>query len=359
MRKSEMHCRQRSADRSSLNLAALLRWIDRRASRLPDVQKLTRLAVLLSAQLLCVCFAAPAQPLRLSVSTTPLSLPIFVAESQGYFVAEGLSLKIDEVNGGHRTLQQVFDDKADVATSSEAVVMFNSFKRNDYAVIATFVTSDDDVRIVTRAGKGISGIAQLRGRRVATVTGAASHYYLDTSLLLSGVDPKQVQIRNLQPELMAQALEKDEVDAIAIWEPIPFQALAGIADATVLPKTRAYLLSFNLIVSKRILGTRDDDLVRLLRAVDRAQRFIAAEPAKAQAILRARLHADQKFIDYLWPRYNYRLTLGQSLLTTLEGEARWAREEGYVKGERSPNYLDFIHSAPLRRVRPDAVNSLE
>jgi NitT/TauT family transport system substrate-binding protein len=293
------------------------------------------------------------------VSTTPLSLPIFVAESQGYFAAEGLSVTINEVIGGHRTLQQVLDGSADIATSSEAVVMFNSFKRSDYAVIATFVTSDDDVRVVTRASKGIVSITQLRGRRVATVVGAASHYYLDTSLLLSGVDPKQVQTRNIEPELMVQALEKDEVDAIAIWEPIPFQALAGIANATVLPKSRAYNLSFNLIVSKRILGTRDDDLVKLLRAVDRAQRFIAAEPAKSQSILRNRLHADQKFIDYLWPRYNYRLTLSQSLLTTLEGEARWAREEGYVKGDRSPNYLEFIYSAPLRRVRPDAVNILE
>ena len=359
MPKSVMHCRQRSLDRLSFKLAALPRWIYRPDPVLPEVRKLTRLALLLVAQWLCVCFAAPAQPLRLSVSTTPLSLPIFVAESQDYFAAEGLTVTINEVVGGHRTLQQVFDGTADVATSSEAVVMFNSFKRNDYAVIATFVTSDDDVRVVTRAGKGIAGISQLRGRRVATVTGAASHYYLDTSLLLSGVDPKQVQTRNLQPELMVQALEKNEVDAIAIWEPIPFQALAAIADATVLAKTRAYLLSFNLIASKRLLGTRDDDLVKLLRAVDRAQRFIAAEPAKAQSILKSRLHADQRFIDYLWPRYNYRLTLNQSLLTTLEGEARWAREEGHVKGERSPNYLDFIYSAPLRRVRPDAVNILE
>lgn len=341
------------------DFAALARALVHPGKVAPAVRQLLRLTLLLISPLLCVCYAAAVQPLRLSVSMTPLSLPIFVAESQGYFAAEGLDVKISEVIGGHRTLQQVFDGNADVATSSEAVVMFNSFKRSDYAVIATFVTSDDDVRVVTRASKGITGIAQLHGKRVATVIGAASHYYLDTSLLLSGVDPKQVQTRNVQPEAMVEALQKDEVDAIAIWEPFPFQALAGVADATVLAKTRAYLESFNLIVSKRILGTRDEDLVKLLRAVDRAQRFVAAEPAKAQSILITRLHADQKFIDYLWPRYNYRLTLAQSLLTTLEGEARWARQEGYVKGERSPNYLDFIYSAPLRRVRPDVVTVRE
>lgn len=43
------------------------------------------------------------------------------------------------------------------------------------------------------------------------------------------------------------------------------------------------------------------------------------------------------------------------LLRALEGEARWARQEGHAKGERSPNYLDFIYSGPLRRVLPAAV----
>lgn len=297
-----------------------------------------------------IAFAA--EPLRLSLSQTPLSLPIYVAESQGYFAAEGLALKIHEVIGGHRTLQEVFDGTADLATSSEAVVMFNSFKRNDYAVIATFVTSDDDVRLVTRASTGITRMQQLAGKRVATVVGAASHYYLDTSLLLNGVDPKSVQIRNLQPEAMVDALRKGEVEAIAIWEPYPFQALAKVADAKVLPKSKGYVENFNLIISKKLQGVRDDDLVKLLRALDRAQHFISSEPAKAQAILRERLHVEQNFIDSLWPRYRYRLTLGQSLLTTMEGEARWARQEGLVKANKSPNYLDFIYSVPFRKVLP-------
>ncbi|MFZ4480135.1 MAG: ABC transporter substrate-binding protein [Rhodoferax sp.] len=314
-----------------------------------------RLLLSLLAQTLLVSLAA-AEPLRIALSITPLSLPFYVAQSQGYLAAEGLQVKITDVIGGHRTLQQVFDGNADLATSSEAVVMFNSFKRKDFAVIATFVTSDDDVRLVTRAGSGIVRPSQLAHKRVATVIGAASHYFLDTSLIFSGVDPKTVQTRNLQPEAMAEALEKGEVDAIAIWEPHPYQALTKITDAAVLPKSGGYLLSFNLIISKKLQGVRDDDLVKLLRALDRAQNFIEAEPVKAKAVLRDRLQADQKFMDYLWPRYKYRLSLNQSLLTTMEGQARWARQEGYVKSDQSPNYLDFIYAAPLRRVRAASVN---
>ena len=280
-------------------------------------------------------------------------------QNQGYFAAEGLSIKIIEVIGGHRTLQLVLDGSADLATSSEAVVMFNSFKRSDYAVIATFVTSDDDVKVVTRAESEITRPQQLAGKRVGTVVGAASHYYLDTLLLLNGIDPKGVEVRSLQPEAMTDALRKREVDAIVIWEPFAFKALYALPGARVLPKSGAYTETFNLIVHKKHRGVRDDDLVRLLRAVDRAQDFIAAEPMKAQAILRDHLHLDQTFIDWIWSRYQFRLTLEQSLIKTLEGEARWARQEGYVKAEKSQNYLDFIYTRPLRKVRPAAVSIVE
>jgi ABC-type nitrate/sulfonate/bicarbonate transport system substrate-binding protein len=341
---------------SARKIAGIVSWADALTRGLCRPLRLcASLMLLMVAQVGGMSHALAAEPLRLAVSLTPLALPIFVAEQQGYFSAEGLTLKINEVIGGHRSLQLVLDGAADLATCSEAVVMFNSFQRRDFAVIATFVTSDDDVKLITRGD--ISQPRQLAGKRVATVVGAASHYYLDTLLLLNGVDPKSVQVANLQPEAMADALKQGKVDAFAIWEPYPFKALASVPGSRVLlPKSGAYMETFNLVAHAKLRGVRDGELVKLLRALDRAQEFIRSEPRQAQAILRNRLHVDQSFIDWIWPRYNYRLTLAQSLITTLEGEARWAREEGHVTARHSPNFLDFIHSAPLRAARPTAVS---
>jgi len=300
-----------------------------------------------------------AEPLVLALSRTPLSLPFFIAEKKEFFAAEGLPIKIVEVIGGHRSLQQVIDGQADLATSSETVVMFNSFQRSDYAVIATFVTSDDDTKIVASKDSGITRVDQLAGKRVATVVGGSSHYYLDTTFYLNGIDPKSVQVKNLQPEAMADALNKGDVDAIAIWEPFPFMALQTLPGSRVLPKSGPYATTFNLIARKDLRGARDDDLVKLLRALDRAAVFIKTEPAQAKAILRDRLQLDQSFIEWIWPRYNYRLSLDQSLLKTLEAEARWARREGSVKGDQSPNYMNFVYTKPLRSVRAAAVGIVE
>ena len=229
--------------------------------------------------------------------------------------------------------------------------MFRSFETKDFLILATFVTSDDDVKLITTSGTGITTPEQLKGKRIGTVIGAASDYYLHTLLVLNGIDPKLVHVTHLQPEDMAEALANAQVDAIAIWEPNAFQVLKSVPGATLLTKSGFYIETFNLVARSELKGVRDDDLLKLLRALERAERFIQNEPAKAQAILRTRLQTNQSFIDWIWPRFHYQLTLNQALLMTLEGEARWAMREGLVKGTKTPNYLEYIYPGLLNKIR--------
>jgi NitT/TauT family transport system substrate-binding protein len=94
----------------------------------------------------------------------------------------------------------------------------------------------------------------------------------------------------------------------------------------------------------------------VLRALARAQQFIAEQPQRAKEILAARAKLDPAFIETIFPGFNYRLSLNQSLVSTMEGEARWAVREGHVgAGRKMPNYLDFVASGPLRKAVPNAL----
>lgn len=297
---------------------------------------------------------ANAADLVLAVSRTSLSLPIYVAEAQGYFVAEGVPLRLDECIGGQRCIRRLFEGSAELATASDLPVMFNSFVRTDYAVVATFVTASNDLKLIARRSAGISTAAHLEGKRVGTVKGASAHYFLDAFLLFNDLDPRRVQVVDLAPENMAAALQDRKVDALAGWEPNGWLAVQAVGvDAVVLPSPRIYTESFNLVATRRVLREREDDMVRILRALARAQRFIAARPRDAQNILKQRLGLDEGFINWVWKDLDYRLGLDQSLITTLEAEARWALREGHVPaGQPVPNYLRFVEPAPLRKAMP-------
>ncbi len=305
---------------------------------------------------LAAAAGAWADPLTLAVSRTPLSLPLYVAQHNGYFSAEGLEIKFNECLGGHRCLRQVLDGQADVATVGDLPVVMNSFSNSDYAVIGTFTKSGDDIKLVTNTRAGIKAPAQLAGKRIGASKGTASEYFLELYLLTAGVDPQTLTVVDVQPEDMVQALQSGKVDVISVWQPYGYLALKAMGTgASVLPSGNAYIQNFNLVSHRKLVGSRDDALTKLLRAVERAEHFIHEHPAEAKGILKRRLALEQDFVDTVWPGLRYRLGLDQALLVTMEGEARWARREGHATGPLRPNFLQLVHSAPLRSVKPDAV----
>jgi NitT/TauT family transport system substrate-binding protein len=298
-----------------------------------------------------------AQGLTIAVSRTSLSLPVYVADSQKFFDDELAAVTTRECVGGHRCIKLMLDGEVPLATVSEMPVMLNGLVRSDFAIVATFVTSKRDIKLIARKSAGIRTAGDLKGKRVGTVEGTSAHYFLDGFLLFDGVDPKAIQLVSLAPERITDALKEGKIDAAAIWEPFANRSIRALAgDAVVLPSARIYTETFNLVASRKFIAEREADLVKVLRALARAERFISERPQQAQAVLKEKLHEDQDFIDATWADFDYRMSLAEPLVRTLEGEARWAVREGHVRSDsKIPNYANFVIRAPLRKVDPAVV----
>ena len=127
---------------------------------------------------------AYAADVRMAISSTPLSAPFIIAIENGYFTQQGVKPIPTLYQGGHRTISAVFAGDADIATSSEAVVMFNAFKRNDFRVLATFVSSDNDNKILAPVDRNIKSIGDLRGRKIGTIPVSYTHLTLPTKRIV-------------------------------------------------------------------------------------------------------------------------------------------------------------------------------
>lgn len=304
---------------------------------------------------LCAQGVARAEPLRLAVSKTPLSLPVYVAEENGYFAAESVEVVLRECVGGQRCLGNLLEGNADAATAGDLPITLAAFQRADFSVVATFASASEDLKIIARGPKGKD--TNLTAKRIGVPLGSTAQYYLDLFLLVSGVDPRAVRIVDLRPEQLVDSIVSGKVDAIVAWEPFGFQALKAMkGQAHALTASNGYILTFSLVVQRRLVGTQDASLERVLRALRRAEQFIQHDAEGAKAILKRRLGLDQEFLDFAWPSFSYRLGLDQSFIATLESQARWALREGQIQGKALPNYLSFVHTEPLRKVKPTATS---
>jgi ABC-type nitrate/sulfonate/bicarbonate transport system substrate-binding protein len=301
---------------------------------------------------------AQATPLTLAVSAGPVSLPIYVAEARGYFRDEGLELRLRECASGRECYEWLADGNVDVATAAELLVATGSGAHRDLAIIATISASSYQIKLVARRSAKIAEAPQVRGKRVGTVLGSSAQYFLDNWLVFNDIDPDAVTVVGLAPDKLAGALEARSVDAIAIWEPLASStALALGGDAVVFESPRVYTQHFNLVAARPTLARRDADVARLLRALVRAQRAIQDDPDAARVLLAQRLHLAPAVVAKMMENEDYRVRLDQSLVTTMQSEARWTARASGV--HLNLDVLGTIAPASLRRLDPAAVGLVQ
>ncbi len=316
-------------------------------------------AVVWGCMLMMFANRAHAAPLTLAVSNGPVSLPIYVADARGFFKDEGLDLRLRACDSGRECYQWLADGKVDVATAAELLVATSSEAHRDLAIIATISASSYQIKLVARRSAKIAEAPQIRGKRIGTVPGSSAQYFLDNWLVYNDIDPASVTVVGLAPDKLAQALQARDVDAIAIWEPLASTvALALGGDAVTFASPRVYTQHFNLVAARSAIDHREEDIARLLRALIHAQRVIQEQPDATRALLAERLHLPPALSAGLLDDQDYRVRLDQSLVTTMQSEARWAaRVAGGPRG--SIDVLRAIDPAPLHRVDAGAVGLVQ
>ena len=305
--------------------------------------------------------SALAVPLNLAVSNGPVSLLIYVADSNGYFKGEGLDLNLVECSSGRNCLKLLTDGAVDVSTAADVVVAINSFARPDLAILGTLSASSHQIKLIARRSAGIASPEQVRGKRLATVRGTSAEYFLDSWLLFHGIEGHMVQHMYLPPDALGPTLQRKEADAVAIWEPLASQAVKLLGDdALALPNPRVYTQHFNLVSTRSGVAARRPDLLKVLRALAKAQQFIREQPDATMQMLARKLNLDSTAAQLQMKEEDYRLRLDQSLVTTLSSQLRWAVREGHVKASADlPNPLRLIEPALLREAAPSAVDAIK
>ena len=295
--------------------------------------------------------AAADAPLTLAVADLPQFSPVLIADIEGYYASEGLTLKVLHCVNGRRCLKHLTDGEAQFAVVGDTPLVMASFGRTPFSVVATIGTTSRDTAMLARTDRGVRTAADLKGKRIGVMRGTTANYFSDALLLFHNISPSDVTTISLSAADPLGPLQRGEVDAAALYQPFRARALQAMGSQVIeLASPKLFTITFNLVAAPAAAGGRDEDAVKLLRALQRANRLIAADPARARAILAARLKLEPKLLEAIWGEYDFGLSLGQPLITTLEAQARWAVREGMMPASAMPDYLDFMRPGPLQAV---------
>jgi ABC-type nitrate/sulfonate/bicarbonate transport system substrate-binding protein len=295
--------------------------------------------------------------INLGCETSLLTAPVWVAQDKGYFQEEGLNVKTIEFDSGKASFGAMLNQRnIDISTVAQTPIMLRSFNRNDFVIIAAIVHSDNDVKVLVRQDKGIKNPSDLRGKKVGITKGSTGQFFLDLFLIYNGVISSKIETIDLKPPELPQAIADGRVDAICTWEPHILKAkkLLG-AEALILPSQGIYREDFYFVANKNFVKNNPEILKTFLKSIAKGQKFIQENKEKSISIVSHRLKLDKNLTAMIWDEFRFQLMLDQTILLSLEDEARWAMREGLTDKKEIPNYLDFIYMHALEQVKPEAV----
>src|SRR5829696_4135461 len=156
-----------------------------------------------------------------------------------------------------------------------------------YQVTWILDVAGDNEALVARDGSGVTELADLARKKVATPFASTAHYSLLAALDRAGVDSSSVTFLDLQPQDIISAWSRGDIDAAYTWLP----SLAEISQTGKVLVTSRELAgdgkpTLDLGVASRDFIKAHPDAISAWRTVQaRALRLIAEEPdAAAEAV---------------------------------------------------------------------------
>ena len=299
----------------------------------------------------------PKENVTIGVASIAMSSPIIIAQEKGYFEENGLKVTIKPYPSGKKAIETMFAGENDVATTAELPIMFQSFVRNDFNVIATFTHSYKDIKVIARKDRGIKTPADLKGKRIGLIDKTGTHFFSYVYFTEHKIDPSTLKISFYPPADLPEVLKSGQVDAIVAFEPIAYQALAKLSgQAIMLPPSNLFRNTFNLAAKKDWTKQHPETLKKIIKAVDKAIEFTKNNKDESIELIASSLKLPKEYLFSVWGDLVFQLSLDNYMLTTMEDEARWAIKYEFVDTQVVPNYLDFIYLDAMKAVKPDAVS---
>jgi taurine transport system substrate-binding protein len=142
----------------------------------------------------------------------------------------------------------------------------------------------DNEALVVKKGKGIKGVKDLVGKKVAAPFGSTTHYHLLAAFKVFGVDPKKATILDMQPPDMLAAWQRGDLDAGFVWEPTLIKMVEAGGEIILPSRVLAEkgFLTADVAVARKGFAEKYPDLVaKYLRSLNRAVDLYRKEPQSA------------------------------------------------------------------------------
>jgi NitT/TauT family transport system substrate-binding protein len=260
-------------------------------------------------------------------------LPFFVAQEEGFFKDEGINVQVmGPFDAGPAEMDALAANQLDMGYVGVSPAILAAARKVDLSIIAgvnlegsALVTAED-----------IDDVTELKSRKVATPAPGSIQYILMGMVLASdNMTFKDVELfpGTINPPDMPPALQTGRIDGYCVWEPFAAESVvSGAGKVLVESKDIWPGHPCCVVVTRNDFAAKNSSLVAaVVRAHEKAVKFIADNPAAAKTIAQKWTKLDKAVIENAFPRVKYTYTLNTDDVKRFVSEIIKLGADGTIK----------------------------
>ncbi len=299
--------------------------------------------------------AQKTEPISIGIWPNEINTLIYIAQDQGYFAGEGLDATFKDYTSVANGVDGMLKGETDISIGSEFLLAGKVFAGEDIRALAS-IDQVLQVAIVARQDRGIKSIADLKGKTIGVFKGAATEFYLGRTLELNGMRINQVTMLDTAALNIVDIFRDGKVDAVITGQPNIARIKSQMGgEVIVWPAQSSQSTFYNILCTGTWAAENPEKIKRLMKSLDRAERYIITDKDKARAIIQKKLGYSEEYVTDVWPDHRFLLSIYQVLIAAMEDEARWMIANNITAAKTVPDFLKYISFDGLKGVKPEAV----
>lgn len=170
-----------------------------------------------------VAFGIAAGPAAAQDVTVGYQLPynpwkVFIADEK-FQEATGAEISFRKFDSGSKVINAMASGDVDIAMAGSSPIAAGLSRGLPMKLFWIVENIADAEAMVVRDGAGIEEPEDLKGKRIGVPFVSTTHFHTLFALETWGISPDEVELLNMQPNAIAAAWERGDIDAAFVWNP--------------------------------------------------------------------------------------------------------------------------------------------
>jgi ABC-type nitrate/sulfonate/bicarbonate transport system substrate-binding protein len=310
------------------------------------------------AALASLPFGVTAQTLtKMTIATgvDPAFSQFYVAKEGGLFEKNGLDVTINTGPSGSAMVPFLVNNQVQAAYGSDLAGVINHQVDNNIVAVAdcTYLANWESV-----VARDIDSLEGLKGKKVGVAMGTGAEIFWRRLLAQRKLNPADYTLVNVEAPEMLAALERNDINGFAVWEPWPTRTLKAVKGAKVVATNAGVYNNINFIYMNRgWIEQNRATAEKFVKALCEANDVIEKDRPAAATMVAKFLKMPVELATELMPKLEFDMQWTPRSLEAIRDSAQLLADQKKLKAPL--DYNKYVYMDLLKAVRPASVELKE